>query len=197
MERKVAKLQAASTSSGSSAARMRLPLLAFTASEADEGGMLSEGERAALRQRLAVLERLQRTQAAQREEQWKANEQPADAAAILFSTLLYESSSSRRTHSSDKLVDALSEAERRAAGLLASEGVAGSALMACSIADLAGLLASSRQAREHARDALHGGDGPVDAPTLGPPPLSGAAAAEEALAGSGAVLSHARQLGLA
>jgi hypothetical protein len=192
-ECQVARVRASISSESSNATLLaRLPLVSYADDEPH--GVLSEGERMALRHRLAVLERLQRTQAAQREEQQMANEQPADAAAILFSTLLYESMAPR-PRSSDRLVDVLSEEERRAAGLLAREGVAGSALMACSIADMAELLASCREACESARDALglHDSNRVDDeAPTTG-----AAAMAEGALAGSVAALSHARRLGLA
>ena len=192
-ECQVARVRASISSESSNATLLaRLPLVSYADDEPH--GVLSESERMALRHRLAVLKRLQRPQAAQREEQQMANEQPADAAAILFSTLLYESMAPR-PRSSDRLVDVLSEEERRAAGLLAREGVAGSALMACSIADMAELLASCREACESARDALglHDSNRVDDeAPTTG-----AAAMAEGALAGSVAALSHARRLGLA
>ena len=193
-EHQIARVRASTSSELTSAALLvRLPLVSY-ADDTEPHGVLSESERMALRHRLAVIERLQRTQAAQREEQQMANEEPADAAAILFSSLLYESTAPR-PRSSDLLVDVLSREERHAAGLLAREGVAGSALMACSIADMAELLASCREACESARDALglHDSNRVDDeAPTAG-----AAAMAEAALDASVAALSHARRLGLA
>lgn len=202
LETKIAHCRASHVQYDGNALLSQLPLVAHPKVTGDECGALTDNERAALRRRLAVLERSQRIRAAQMEDHATKNEKPADEAAILFASLLHESSSTRQMHTSDRLLPASraldqeqSEARSRESGIDAGSASA----LAASLVDMAAVLASSREAREQARAELsvrtHDAEAPQVAMTRNGPSLA-ATRAEMALADSRTTLTQAHRLGL-